>query len=793
MPFRGHHNFKYTGDIPNAAGDRYWSQDLSRDFAYFESAIAEAASKGEMAPGTLLQIGEEIIQGSGDVLVVPPFLAYGQIDRTIPGDFGSAQPPATSTVTNGIIFGLDTVTNVSVTTTLGATLDGDTVNYIFASPVDEDVYSRPRAKSVGTYAYELATGVSFRFSASPNSSTGEACLGWFVGIDDATTTNEWIINTDYGLSFGGSAEAVEEINAGDPVGIVYGGGIRKVGFEALDDDVITTVAQDQNKMYNVSCWLREQSTKFMVLHESKCYCGTLDEETGAITQRFDSTYTTGMTNPAPGNNPASILPLRDGTDSAVVFVADCSQTGGNSGTLYARTITDNGGTISLGSLNSLYADYANQVCVCEVGVWKWLIVFNDLDNSKASMAFCTYDGSSFTFGTRVNLLSNPVSDTSALEWNTNVVANIPRGVAAAEVKDLSLGRQVVLIDISGAAPSVLHTQDARINNAATQDCGNQGFIQWVSEEFFVEFSGLLEYGWYLNPFTDQLDRLGTRPGFARGSSTQGGVDCANGYRSNFSTKSFSANNGSVTALSKYEGHNRWWWSGKSLTTSNQGQTEWCITPTARKGLVVMAANNASTDYVVESGLAVGYAGIATEDITSGSRGSYKARGTLNLKGMIGFRFRTGSTVRVNTNQNTLENAVVWTDDVMKNHGTEIGKVISRNMMKVWIPSMDEDQEFTFKTEGWDMDADSTYTILDTSYPHIGYAMNPIYAFAFYNDLNFKIRNGSFEVYVEQDFNKSFSLERDAGSVFDSTAYNDAGQGRRLYFYCTLARGIDGSP
>lgn len=221
MSYQNHHNHNYSAGVPVPAGDRYWAQDLGRDFTYHRATAGRiAAMATDIIPPVLLTMGGVITQtGLTNQINIPAFSALIPTQITVPGDFGAATPPATTT--QDVIVFVDQGAQ-SVTTGIDLTdFDGVTVNYIKAAVTEEAVYSRARAKVAGTYDYEVVdSAIVYVDSTEPTDY--EICLGMIRG---ESNSHFWIVS--YEGRGGGTGTAHEAISAGDPVGFLPDGTIAK--------------------------------------------------------------------------------------------------------------------------------------------------------------------------------------------------------------------------------------------------------------------------------------------------------------------------------------------------------------------------------------------------------------------------------------------------------------------------------------------------------------------------------------------------------------------------------------
>lgn len=146
-----HHNHVYSGGFPLAAGDRFYSQDLGRDFWFNLDAANRAVSK-EFTDFPVLFDDAEVEQGSDyehiDIALISGLVNF---EVTIPNDL-STIPGTTQDV--DIITRVDVPALTDEDISVTATLDGAATNYVKITYSESDGNTRNRAKKAGSYAYE---------------------------------------------------------------------------------------------------------------------------------------------------------------------------------------------------------------------------------------------------------------------------------------------------------------------------------------------------------------------------------------------------------------------------------------------------------------------------------------------------------------------------------------------------------------------------------------------------------------------------------------------------------------
>lgn len=154
-----HHNYDYDGGAPNiplAIGDRYYAQDLARDFWYMLNESSNVKELFDSFP-VLLDDGS-ISQGTDfqkiDLGIIRGFVEY---NVTIPADFSSIPPTDT---TEDIILFVESTAQTDLDISATATLDGASTNYVKLRYVETNGSSRARAKKAGSYNYEKVKSFS---------------------------------------------------------------------------------------------------------------------------------------------------------------------------------------------------------------------------------------------------------------------------------------------------------------------------------------------------------------------------------------------------------------------------------------------------------------------------------------------------------------------------------------------------------------------------------------------------------------------------------------------------------
>lgn len=148
-----HFNHLYDGgvpDIPLGVGDRYYAQDMARDFWFLFSAIG-VNLKNMYKSFPILIKDTYIEKGTGwNQIDIPIAGGIVEYDVDVPNSFAAIPP--TKTTETALIY-VETTLETDYTMT-AATLDGATPNYVKITYDETNGNSRLRAKKAGSYNYE---------------------------------------------------------------------------------------------------------------------------------------------------------------------------------------------------------------------------------------------------------------------------------------------------------------------------------------------------------------------------------------------------------------------------------------------------------------------------------------------------------------------------------------------------------------------------------------------------------------------------------------------------------------
>lgn len=193
-----HHNPQYSTGLPLAVGDRYYGQDLFRDFRYLQD-LAGLTGMDLSGMGPFFISGGVVTQGAGLNLNITLGVGYAAHSVDIVDSYSSL-PPTTTTADiafKRIAWSAQTNMNASSSTCAAYVVvdDGATVQYVKVRYYELDGQTRTRAKKAGTYACEVAPAYKFYIDATPPTAY-EVCLCTFTSAAGTYTfsayTTHWL-------------------------------------------------------------------------------------------------------------------------------------------------------------------------------------------------------------------------------------------------------------------------------------------------------------------------------------------------------------------------------------------------------------------------------------------------------------------------------------------------------------------------------------------------------------------------------------------------------------------------
>ena len=158
MSILKHLNWKWLTTVPYALGDRYYTQDLVRDFRFLQDMVGTLAydTFGQTIPRKVS--GGVVTKGAGDTLNITLGRGWVAHSVEIPDTFASIPPSKMSADITGVPVAWGAQTNLALPL---ATLNGVAVNYVKVRYLESDGNTRDRAKTTGTYSYESVPSYQF--------------------------------------------------------------------------------------------------------------------------------------------------------------------------------------------------------------------------------------------------------------------------------------------------------------------------------------------------------------------------------------------------------------------------------------------------------------------------------------------------------------------------------------------------------------------------------------------------------------------------------------------------------
>ena len=244
------HNHQYDAVVPNgiplAVGDRYYAQDLGRDFWANMDASVRAlwdALTGGFAGssgGLVLEAPSQISKGTGDTLTIYNGIkGLVILDVQVPDSFASL-PPTTKAEEVAVRIDTPSFTNEAIPS---ATLNGVAKNYIKISPVLVNSKLRPRAKKASSYYYEVELTAILTVNTT-NPTPNDLTIGTLVGTAGG---GDWVIDITPPLNTPFGYPGANAISMNRPVGIGFDGRLYPQKYTELTTGISDT-GTDSSKM-----------------------------------------------------------------------------------------------------------------------------------------------------------------------------------------------------------------------------------------------------------------------------------------------------------------------------------------------------------------------------------------------------------------------------------------------------------------------------------------------------------------------------------------------------------------
>lgn len=185
MKLPRHHNHEYTGQIPKGAGDRYYAQDLARDFWMLKDSAGRTILDTIGVP--IITTGGKVTRLTATTIDVEKCVAYVEFDVEVIDTF-TGFPPTKRTQTviaraeSGFDGSDDSIASETVDiTTLPGYVAGAQTYKLLLKYVDKDGDSRARAFAAGSYNYEKIP--SYAFSLTTGSPGNDAAVVAIITTD----------------------------------------------------------------------------------------------------------------------------------------------------------------------------------------------------------------------------------------------------------------------------------------------------------------------------------------------------------------------------------------------------------------------------------------------------------------------------------------------------------------------------------------------------------------------------------------------------------------------------------
>lgn len=154
-----HHNYQYDavspGGVPEAAGDRYFAQDLFRDILYTWDRLG-LTLKDLVGQIPLLLSGGVVSKGTGTTLNITAGYGYCALSVQTVNSYGSTPPTSQDEDIEAIRVAWDAQTDMAIP----GYVFGST-NYVKVQYLESNSSQRQRAKKAGLYYYDQESSYQF--------------------------------------------------------------------------------------------------------------------------------------------------------------------------------------------------------------------------------------------------------------------------------------------------------------------------------------------------------------------------------------------------------------------------------------------------------------------------------------------------------------------------------------------------------------------------------------------------------------------------------------------------------
>jgi hypothetical protein len=179
-----YYNAGLSNNIPTTLGDKYFGQDLSRDFRFLMDLVGLSFHDIVGALPVLLS-GGVVTQGSGATLNITLGVGYAAFSADVVNSYASLPPTVQQLFVDAIRTAWEAQTNMNGSSAdcsaYSVISDGVTVNYVKVAYLEKDGQTRTRQNLPGTYACEVIPWFTFTVNSTvPNADNHEICIAAFT-------------------------------------------------------------------------------------------------------------------------------------------------------------------------------------------------------------------------------------------------------------------------------------------------------------------------------------------------------------------------------------------------------------------------------------------------------------------------------------------------------------------------------------------------------------------------------------------------------------------------------------
>ena len=227
-----HHNHDYDGgvpDIPLPTGDRYYAQDLGRDFNYLQDRIGQVLKELIGICPAIIGDPPTVVKGAGDTLDIGAGKGIVPYEVDIPNDSTVIPMTVTQADIDAVLVEWPLQNDLAIAS---ATLDGATPNFVKISYAETNSATRARAKKAGSYPIERVPSYTILVSAAAPTAY-ELVLTSFTGnpggpytFSNATKTKSTKTFHKDAITYKGDAYTIRDDD--DEIIVLTGAGANKI-------------------------------------------------------------------------------------------------------------------------------------------------------------------------------------------------------------------------------------------------------------------------------------------------------------------------------------------------------------------------------------------------------------------------------------------------------------------------------------------------------------------------------------------------------------------------------------